>query len=83
MTLDHVGPEWDEFPNNTAIDVFDAYGPSNTGFPTAFSPCGNNPIVIDYVDEVVLGQCFAETLIHRKFRAIDNCGKEITRVQVS
>ena len=84
IKITHSPPEFedDEFPEDMTIDLFTPYGPDSTGFPKAFSPCGNGSVIIDYSDTVSEGDCIAETVIHREFNATDVCGQVTRRTQV-
>lgn len=74
-------PEWDFFPDDTTIGVFDEYGTEVLGFPTAFQKCGASPVHVTYSDTIEEGRCFAERILKRKFKAVDVCGHVSERTQ--
>jgi len=74
-------PEWDFFPPDVTIAVFDDYGTDATGFPTAFQACGAAPVEITYTDEIEEGGCFAERILTRTFEAVDICGHATVQTQ--
>ena len=83
---DDYTPEWDYFPEDVTLRVFDPYGTEATGFPTAFQKCGL-PVHITYNDTVIsiVGDTECSSgfmIIERTFRAIDDCGKAVERTQV-
>lgn len=74
-------PEWDFFPDDKTIEVFEDYGPDNTGFPTAFQRCNANPIQLTFYDTIEDGECFAQKVLTRTFVAVDICGHSTSRSQ--
>ncbi|CAB9499808.1 expressed unknown protein [Seminavis robusta] len=79
-------PQFDLFPENVTLKVFDPYGPDLTGFPTAFQRCGASPVEITYEDRIVStagdSDCSEEfTIVERVFTATDLCGRYTTRSQ--
>ena len=83
---DNNPPEFDYFPSDRTIRIFDAYGTLENGFPTAFQKCGASPIRIVYKDAIVSTTGDAECsdgvmIIRRTFTATDACGREVSRAQ--
>ena len=76
----NYAPQFDSFPPDKAIGVFDSYGTQALGFPTAFQQCGL-PVDITYSDDISKGKCFAERVLRRTFRVVDSCGHRTERVQ--
>jgi hypothetical protein len=76
-------PEWDFFPPDTTIGVFDDYGTDAVGFPTVYQRCGASPVRItyEYADEIAEGECFAQRILTRTFTAVDVCGHKSERSQ--
>jgi hypothetical protein len=74
-------PDWDEFPADVKIEVFDEYGTEALGFPTAYQKCNAGPVHISYSDTIEQGSCFAERVLKRTFKAVDVCGHTSERVQ--
>jgi hypothetical protein len=82
ITLENnYDPQFDFFPSDKTIGVFDSYGTDAFGFPTAFQQCGL-PVEIIYSDDITEGSCFAERVLRRTFRAVDSCGHFTEKVQV-
>lgn len=82
ITLENnYAPQFDFFPPDKTIGVFDAYGTKALGFPTAFQKCGL-PVNISYSDDISEGRCFAERVIRRTFKVLDSCGHATEQVQV-
>ena len=82
ITLENnYDPQFDFFPPDKTIEVFDSYGTNALGFPTAFQQCGL-PVEITYSDDISEGSCFAERVLRRTFRAVDSCGHSTEKVQV-
>ncbi|GFH55610.1 hypothetical protein CTEN210_12086 [Chaetoceros tenuissimus] len=79
LTNDYL-PEFESFPPDVTIDIFDEYGTDALGFPTAFQRCGL-PVTITYSDVISEGQCFAERILQRTFKIIDECGHQNERTQ--
>ena len=73
-------PIFDSFPNDKTIGVFDSYGSDALGFPTAFQQCGL-PVTITYSDMITIGDCFAERILKRTFKAVDSCGHSTEQIQ--
>lgn len=81
ITLENdYAPEFDFFPPDTTIGVFDEYGTGALGFPTAFQVCGLT-VTITYTDMISEGKCFAERILHRTFKVVDICGHMTEKTQ--
>lgn len=77
----NYNPEWDFFPEDRVVGVFDDYGTESQGFPTVFQRCGASPVQVTFSDSIEEGDCLFERVLKRRFKAVDVCGHVSERIQ--